>query len=81
MTTTITRKRINFMVDVGLLEELETLVPAGGRSDFVNDAMEHALSRFAIKKAMEETDKLRKKLHLKIGSDAQLLKAIRYGRK
>ncbi len=80
-TATIQRKRINFMADTSLLEEMDELVPGGSRSDFINEAIEHFLTRFSRKKAGEEMDAIRKVLHLKLGSDEQLLKKIRHGRK
>lgn len=76
-----TRKRVNFTIKIPLLHELDVLVPNGERSDFINEALEEALVRLSRKKAGEMTDKLRKKLRLKIQSDEALLKDIRYGRK
>lgn len=83
MVTAKTRNRIrvNYMISHPLLKELEELIPRGERSDFINEAIEEALTRFSRKKAGEEMDKLRKALHLKLGNDKQLLKEIHYGRK
>ncbi|MFA5792808.1 MAG: hypothetical protein WC897_02955 [Candidatus Gracilibacteria bacterium] len=76
----VEKKRVNFMANICLLNELEAFIPSGGRSDFINNAIEQALKRFSIKMAMEETSVLREKLHLKIGSDEKLYKKIRAGR-
>jgi hypothetical protein len=74
------RKRLNFMVDPSVAEELNQLIPTGNRSNFVNNAIEQALVRFSREKAYEETQQLREKLNLKIGSDEKLYKIIREGR-
>ena len=79
-TATIQRKRINFMADTSLLEEMEELVPGGSRSDFINEAIEQFLTRFSKKAAREEAAVLREKLNLKIGSNEALYKKIRAGR-
>lgn len=75
------RKRVNFMVSMSVLGQMENLIPAGKRSDFVNEAVEKALIQFGRQKAFEEGDRLKKELNLEIGSDEELLKRIRYGRK
>jgi 3-methyladenine DNA glycosylase AlkD len=75
------RKRVNFMMSIEVLEQMEILVPVGKRSDFVNEAMGRALIQFGRQKAFDEGSALREKLNLKIGSDEELLKKIRYGRK
>ncbi len=69
------------MMDITVLEQMKSLIPAGERSDFVNEAMEKALIQFGRQKAFDEGTKLKEKLNLKIGSDEELLKKIRYGRK
>jgi len=74
------RKRLNFMVDPSVAEELSQTIPSGERSDFVNNAIDQALIRFSREKAYEETKQLREKLNLKIGSDEKLYKIIREGR-
>lgn len=81
MATTLTqRKRLNFMVDHSVAQELNETIPSGERSDFVNMAIDQALIRFSREKAYEETTQLREKLNLKIGSDEKLYKIIREGR-
>ena len=81
MNTTLSRrKRLNFMVDPYVAEELIQTVDSGNRSDFVSKAIEKALIQFSREKAHEEMLQLREKLHLKIGSDEKLYKTIREGR-
>ena len=79
-TTKPPRKRMNFMISISLVDKLST-IPSGERSDFVNEALEESLVRYGRRKAFEEGTKLRESLNLKIGSDEELLKKIRYGRK
>ena len=79
-TAVANRKRLNFMVDTSVAQELTQTIPSGERSDFVSDAIEKALIQFSREKAYEETTYLRKKLNLKIDSDEKLYKIIREGR-
>lgn len=72
------RKRVNFMVEVHLLEDLQALVSSGERSNFVNEALEESLIRFSREKAVKESAKLRKKFSIKM-SEAKLKKELRYG--
>ena len=81
MNYTTARRRMNFMLNVNLVDTLQQLVPSGERSDFINEAVEKALKCLSREKAFEEGTKLRDRLNLKIGSDEELLKKIRYGRK
>lgn len=65
-TATSQRKRANFMIDTPLLEQMEILIPAGERSDFVNEALEEKmidLSRTKALARMEESIKKQKKVH------------------
>lgn len=65
-TATSQRKRANFMINVPLLEQMETLIPTGERSDFVNEALEEKmidLSRTKALARMEESIKKQKKVH------------------
>lgn len=73
------RKRMNFMINISLIEKL-TVIPTGERSDFVNKAIEDRLERFQLEKAFDEGTLLQKKLKLKMTNE-QLLKEIHYGRK
>lgn len=79
MSSAVTKKRVNFTIDISILDELNTLVEDGMRSDFVNSALEEKLRDFSRKKAAELMEKSKKTLKLKI-STAQILKEIRYGR-
>ncbi len=54
------RKKVNFMVDEGILERVEAIIPLGERSDFVNHAMEQALIAYGRKKAFEFIEKFKK---------------------
>jgi hypothetical protein len=69
------------MINISILDQFENLVPAGKRSDFLNEVLERSLTQFSREKAFEEGTRLREELNLKIGSDEELLKKIRYGRK
>lgn len=68
------------MVNISVVKELNEMIPSGERSDFVNEAIENALTQFSREKAYEETKRLREKLNLKIKSDEKLYKIIREGR-
>lgn len=74
------RKKINFMIDTQLLEEMENLIPRGERSDFANEAFAEALVRFGRRKAMEKMDAFRKKAKLSMTTE-EIIEAINYGRK
>ena len=74
------RKKINFMVKIHLIDKLNFVVPAGKRSDFVNDALQRALEDEGRRRAIEAMDKLRKKMQWKI-SDEEIRKLREYGRK
>jgi len=73
------RKKVNFMVNESLLVELNVYIPAGERSDFVNQAIEESIARYKMKKAFEGMDKLRKKYHIRL-STKEIIKAKNYGR-
>lgn len=68
------------MISMSVVEKLETLVPAGQRSDFINEALEENLAQYARRKAFEELDEFKKKHPLKM-STGQILKIIHDGRK
>lgn len=55
------RKKVNFMIDEDLIDRLETLIPSGERSDFLNEAMNEALTDYGRKKAFEFFEDFRKK--------------------
>lgn len=54
------RQKVNFMMSRELLIQLNQLVPAGERSNFMNEALEEAITRYGRKKASETMDKLAK---------------------
>ncbi|MEK7523415.1 MAG: hypothetical protein AAB588_00100 [Patescibacteria group bacterium] len=74
------RKKVNFMVDLNILEGMKIFVPFGDRSDFVNDAVAYALKKAAQREAMEFMDKVRKEGKLQM-TDKEIKEAINYGRK
>ncbi len=74
------RKKVNFMVDEGILERVEAIIPSGERSDFVNHAMEQALIVYGRKKAFEFFQELPKKGKKKWTSD-NIVKFIKNERK
>lgn len=80
-STLDTGKRLNFVLDPMVARELSLAIPSGERSKFVSKAIEKALIQFSRETAYEETQELRKKLNLKIGSDEKLYKVIREGRR
>lgn len=73
-------KRLNFVIDPVVARDLSLVIPSGERSRFVSKSIEKALIQFSREKAYEETQELREKLNLKIGSDEKLYKVIREGR-
>lgn len=80
-TATSQKKRVNFMIDIRILEDLEQLVPSGDRSNLVNTLLEERLIDLSRAKAFELIDEFKKKHRHKKMSDEELLKDIRYGRK
>lgn len=74
------KKRLNFIVEAFVAEELKEVIPSGERSGFVSQAIQKALVQFSREKAYKETKELRKKLNLKIGNNEKLYKIIRSGR-
>lgn len=72
------RKRVNFMLNVSLIEAFETYVPAGQRSDFLNEALEEQLTRLSREKASEATDWIQKKFKLKVTTQ-KILKDTDHG--
>lgn len=79
MTLIANRKKVNFMVDVKVLAEIERLIPAGQRSNFVNESLDEALLRYSRGVAIEGMRKLAKKLKVKV-SDSEIRKLKNYGR-
>lgn len=75
------KKRVNFMIDIKLLEELESLVPSGDRSSLVNTLLEEKLTDLSRKKAFELIDEFKKTHRHKKMTDEELLKDMRYGQR
>lgn len=74
------RKRINFMIDQNLVEEMTSLIPSGERSDFVNEALENALTIWSRKKAFELIDEANKTHPLKTSTE-EILNIIQNDRR
>lgn len=74
------RKKVNFMIDENILTMIQHWIPAGDRSDFVNGALDEALQDIAKREASDWMDKFRKKAKWHM-TDAEIRKAINYGRK
>lgn len=80
MPTLTKRRRVNVMLDVNLIDGLNELVPAGERSDLINEAIEEKMTQISRQKASEFMVEMRKKLKHKT-NNAKIYKDIRYGRK
>ncbi len=79
-TSLLPRKRTNLMINVALLEQMDLLLPAGERSDFVNEALEEKLidlSRLKALARMNESIKKQKKVH----STKEILKILHADRR
>ena len=74
------RKKVNFMIDIDILEQLEKFIPAGKRSDFINEKMQEIVREFTKRTALDYLDQFKKKKKIK-ESTQEIIKAIRYGRK
>lgn len=74
------RKRMNFMVDVKLVKELEETVPSGERSNFINEALAEAMTQLSRRKAIEGLKKIRESNKVKLKTK-EILEYINYGRK
>lgn len=68
------------MIRYEILTELEGFVDSGKRSDFVNAALEKAISLLKREIAFKEMDKLKKELNLKMTTE-EIIKLKNYGRK
>ena len=76
----VRRKKVNFMIDEDLIDRLETLIPSGERSDFMNTAMNEALASYGRKKAFEFFATLPRK-EKKKWTDETIVKFIKNERK
>lgn len=74
------RKRVNFMIQMQILQELESLIPNGDRSAFVNEAIECKLVDWGRAKTFEEMEKSIKK-QKKVHTTKEILKLIHEGRR
>lgn len=80
ITTQADRKRMNFMIDVKLVKELEEVIPSGERSNFINEALTEAITQLSRQKAIEGLKKIRENNKVKL-SNKEILELINYGRK
>lgn len=58
MRKILDRKKVNFMIDQTTLKQLYQLIPAGERSNFVNESLKESIIKYGRRKAAEEMDKL-----------------------
>lgn len=79
MAQTKNRKKVNFMIDKNILVRIVELLPAGKRSDFVNEALTDAIIHYGRKRASDEMDKLREKMKLRM-TTKEIIKLKNYGR-
>lgn len=70
------------MVDKAILADIRSLVPSGGMSDFINEALEKAIEDFSMRKACEGMDKLAEIISKKgvRMSTEEFIKLKNYGR-
>lgn len=76
------RKRVNIMVNRWIWTEIAELVPQRKMSDFVNEALEKAITDFSRRKAGEEMSKLAEVMRKKgvRMSTEEFIKLKNYGR-
>ena len=72
-------KKMNFMIELRVIENMEDVIPKGERSSFVNEVLEEALIRKQRKNAFRAMDKLREKANIRI-TDKEIRKYRNYGR-
>lgn len=77
--TTGKRYKVNFMIEEHLIASINKDIPAGKRSDFVNDALTEYIVKFKRKKAFRMMDELREKANIRI-STKEMIKRKNYGR-
>lgn len=80
MLTLSKRRRVNIMLDVNLIDSLNELIPAGDRSDIINQAIEEKMTQLSRQKASEFMKEIRKKFKLKV-TNKKIYEDIRFGRK
>ena len=76
----LNREKVNFMISKENMMQLQQLIPAGQRSNFINKTLEEAFKAYKRHKASEEIDKLSEQLQLKISTE-ELIQLKNYGRK
>ncbi|PIQ78214.1 hypothetical protein COV82_01370 [Candidatus Peregrinibacteria bacterium CG11_big_fil_rev_8_21_14_0_20_46_8] len=79
MKNTDPRKKTNYMINTRILMQFNALVPPRKRSDAVNEALEEWMIQRGRELASKAIDEFRIKNKLKM-SDAEIRKAINYGR-
>lgn len=52
------REKVNFMISKEILVQFRQLIPAGERSDFMNDALKEAITDYGRRKASEAMDEI-----------------------
>ncbi len=80
MSSTITKKRVNFTIDIKVLDSLNSLVADGDRSDFVNEALQEKITDYGRRKAVEAILEAKKKPGKAYSTD-EILKIIHEGRR
>jgi hypothetical protein len=78
--STLDREKVNFMISKTVLLEMKKSIPAGERSDFVNEVLEEAIVDYQRRKASEAMDRMRENSKLTI-TTAEIIRLKNYGRK
>lgn len=78
--STLDREKVNFMMSKSVLAQLRDSIPAGERSDFVNEALEAAIDRMRLQKFSEGLDAIRKSSKKKF-SNKEIIQSIHEARK
>lgn len=73
------RKKVNFMIDKELLCKVQAVIPAGERSDFVNQALEDAIVKYGRIKASRAMDEFAKSHKITMSTE-EFIKLKNYGR-
>ncbi len=63
------RKKVNFMLNTPLIQEMQLYIPARERSDFVNSALEEAFLRKKREISTQKMREMRDRLQLKISPE------------
>ena len=73
------RKKVNFMVNKELLYKIQAIIPAGERSDFVNQALDDAIVKYGRIKASRAMDEFAKSHKISMSTE-EFIKLKNYGR-